>query len=145
MYRDRDESNGVGGHYEPDFIIKYRKGKYDSDNKLTGRGIVRYIMADAKHKDYNEVVNKDMPELIYKYIDSISIFKGGIEDENVDAKIIGLYGIYNTHINDEEEETEFFTDNAYSNEKRPFARMQYLNISDDEDCKLDWLKEFIEG
>lgn len=119
--RGEDETNGKGAHYEPDFIVKYQKGD-----------VVRYIMADAKHKDYEAVRQDEMPDLVYKYLDSIKVLNR--KDSTLRPQILGLYAIYNEHSFDKEDtmtdETEYFEDNCLSTENEAFARFLYLNVKD---------------
>lgn len=134
--REDKETNGKGAHYEPDFILRYQNG-----NEL------RYMLADAKHKDFEAVRKEDMPKLLYKYIDSIKVLK----KHDIDAKVAGLCAVYNKHSYDEEElldTTDYFEFNQYP-EEEPFAKMLYMNI-DDSECgweniftqMLSFIKQF---
>lgn len=117
--REDQETNGIGAHYEPDFILKYQKGN-----------VVRYIMADAKHKDYETVRKTDMPQLLYKYIDSIKTLKA----EGVDARIAGLCAVYHQHcydaVGNQIDTVDYFEYNQ-DPEEDPFTKMLYMNIEDD--------------
>ena len=124
--REDKETNGVGAHYEPDFIIKYRKGS-----------VVRYVMADAKHKNYNEVLQDEMPKLVYKYLNSIRTKKL----QGMDARIAGLCAVYHKHSDEEgngsmdgEDYFEFDNDND-----QPFVKMLYMSVSDEDS---GWEKTF---
>ena len=139
LVSDNDETNGKGAHYEPDFIVKYRKGN-----------VIRYVMADAKHKDYETVRKDDFPKLIYKYLDSIKVLKDGFreEDKGVDAKISGLCAVYNKHSIGENgcysDETDYFDENNLSSEDERFVKAIYLNVDEDEadkDKRLEVLEK----
>ena len=123
--RDKEESQGKGTHYEPDFILRYECGDR-----------IRFIFADAKHKNYDEVINRDMPELVFKYLNSIKVVKPELRSEelrNKDVKIAGLCAIYNEHGKDYDEKpfNDYFTDNSLSAnaENEPFVKMLYININ----------------
>ncbi|MBR1854617.1 MAG: DUF2357 domain-containing protein [Lachnospiraceae bacterium] len=133
LVRNSDETNGIGAHYEPDFIIMLRRGTYtETNHQWTGESIVRYIMADAKHKQYDEVCQKDMPELIYKYLNSIKICESAARTAEVKAKIAGLCAIYHQHKQDSdlEESTDYFEYDAFSAGDEPFAKMIYMNVNE---------------
>ena len=138
MARASDESNAKrGAHYDPDFIVKYKMGRYDEERDEWEKGSrVRFVMADAKHKDNNTVVEQDMPALYNKYINSIMISADALKKENLnpDAEIIGVCAVYNKHNEDwpqEKDQEEYFEDSRYSNKKMPFAKLLYLNVNDE--------------
>ena len=123
----KEESQGIGNHYEPDYILRYECGDR-----------IRFIFADAKHKDYDEVIKTDMPELVFKYLDSIKVVKPELRSEelrNKDVKIAGLCAIYNEHGKKYEDNpfNDYFTDNSLgaNAENEPFVKMVYLNVSDE--------------
>lgn len=138
MSRASDESNAKGGaHYDPDFILKYRTGRYNLTTEEWENGSrVRFIMVDSKHKNYNSVVNEEMPALYNKYINSIDVSKEGVDKHNLnpDASIIGVCAIYNEHTVSEEvkEEEDYFEDSlCHRNGKKAFGKMFYLNVEDE--------------
>ncbi len=109
--------DGKGCHYEPDLIIKYE----NSEKKK-----LRYIIADAKKKGFEEVRAKDMPELEYKYLNSIGLLRDRVGD--LDAAVSGICAIYNA---DQNKEAEDYHENAGADViRRPFVKMLYLNATD---------------
>ncbi len=60
LSRETDEERH-GKYYVPDYIIKYKEGNKEN-----------YIICDAKFSRRNKILYKLMPDLIYKYISSIS-------------------------------------------------------------------------
>ena len=137
--REDKESNGKGAHYEPDFILKYQCGQY-KENEFVSKTTIRYLMADAKHKDYDIVWKEDVPDLIYKYINSIK----AKPIENADIKIAGLCAVYHKHsyneIGDIVDEKEYFEFGEVfgGSENEPFTQMLYMHV-DDEDS---WQEDF---
>lgn len=117
--REDNETNGEGAHYEPDFIIKYERDD-----------IVRYVMADAKHKDYKTVVDEDIPELLYKYIESIKPLKL----PGKDIKVAGLCAIYHSHSYENEDMLDAVDYFEYNQEldDEPFTKLMYMNALDEE-------------
>lgn len=70
----RDGTSYRGKYYTPDLLIKY---EYD------GRTAERYLIADAKYSRVDTVKNRELAELAYKYLFSISpVFN--------DSRIIGM-------------------------------------------------------
>lgn len=56
-------SNIGGGYYTPDFLIKYT---------YAGSTCEKYFIADAKFSRLQTIKNREVPELVYKYLFSIS-------------------------------------------------------------------------
>ncbi|MCR5280058.1 MAG: DUF2357 domain-containing protein [Lachnospiraceae bacterium] len=124
------EENGKGAHYEPDFILKYEKGN-----------IIRYIIADAKHKDFEEVRKKEMPKLIFKYLDSIKIFdreRESSESAKMNAMVSGLLAIYPYRSKDNSDTKEYREYIDYSLENEKYASFMCMNVTEpDESWKED--------
>lgn len=59
----RDGTSYRGRYYTPDFLIKY---------EYAGRPIAKYIIADAKFSRLETVKNREIAELAYKYLFSVS-------------------------------------------------------------------------
>ena len=70
------EEERRGSYYVPDYILKYES-----------KGIERYIICDAKFSRIQKIRYKMMPDLIYKYITSISPL-------NHNSEIGGMYILY---------------------------------------------------
>ena len=63
-YPKSEEGSYYGGrYYTPDFLIKY---------EYTGSPSAKYLIADAKFSQLNTVKNREVAELAYKYLFSIS-------------------------------------------------------------------------
>ena len=128
-----------GVHYEPDFIIKYEQGSK-----------IRYVIADAKHKDYEEVREKDIFELMFKYMFSCDVLKRSDTEIKIDAKIVGLYALYSEHSYDkkgnvEEDITDFFPYRKYVQNPGKFVKAVYINAIETEESdgkELSWKLEF---
>lgn len=124
--REDHETNGKGAHYEPDFILKYQK-----------KTVVRYIMADAKHKEYEEVRKDEMPRLLYKYIDSIR----ALRTPEMDVRIAGLCAVYHKHSFDEDgnllDAVDYFEFNQ-NFEEEPFTKLLYMSV----DADTGWERVF---
>ena len=117
--REDKETNGKGGHYEPDFILKYQKGN-----------VIRYMLADAKHKDFETVRKEDMPKLLYKYIDSIKTLRSS----KLDVRMAGLCAVYNEHSYDLDgnllDSEDYFEFNQNLDDE-PFTKMMYMNVNEE--------------
>lgn len=90
----RDGVNYHGRYYTPDFLVKY---------EYVGTPIKRYIIADAKFSRLQTVKDREVAELAYKYLFSISpvspeeyiaglcIFNGISESENQEDSLTNIY------------------------------------------------------
>lgn len=156
---DTEENSAKGSHYEPDFIIKYSKGIYDQYQNEFSPTIIRYLIADAKHKTFDNVRVNEMPNLMFKYLAGIKPFNpANIVDDNgtriasnTDIRIAGLCAIYNDDIDRSTTEgveyREMIT-NSINAEEEQFTRFLYMNVSDSDGWKasfkeiLSMLKNF---
>ena len=131
--KDNDETNGQAAHYEPDFIIKYQKGR-----------VIRYIMADAKFKGYQEVKKRDIRDIIEKYVTDLDVYKPeNRKDElkDIDAAILGAVVIY--HLKEGEDiQTDYYEFKNYS-DNNIVAKMFYLNVLDSADGFNDLMDDLM--
>ena len=61
--KSEDAARFGGGYYTPDFLIKY---------EYSGSTSAKYLIADAKFSRLHTVKSREVPELAYKYLFSIS-------------------------------------------------------------------------
>lgn len=104
LNKETDEEK-QGHYYVPDYVLKYEES-----------GVENYIILDAKFSKKNKVKYQLMPELLYKYITSISATK-----EHINLK--GLYIMYG--LSENNMVTESFFDKQIKTGKRicPLAEM----------------------
>ena len=143
-YEEGESNSAKGAHYEPDYILKYQRGHYDKEKGFSD-GVVRYMMADAKHKDYEEVIKKDVSQLMYKYLECISVRDEGNDDElkGIDRRISGLCAIYNNYPNNTsvlppKSLEEYREDKHLSNEELQFTVMLRMKIDYDSNFEDDF-------
>ncbi len=109
LNRETDEERH-GEYYVPDYIIKHTEGEKES-----------YIICDAKFSAKFKVQHKLLPDLIYKYITSISPI-------GKNAKMMGLFVFYG--IDRDGEIMESFYDNQLSNEMAIEPRIEMVPLSE---------------
>lgn len=120
-----------GHYYVPDYVIKYEEEQ-----------IERYLICDAKFSRKNKVKYKLMPNLIYKYLTSVSPVSKNIEIE-------GLYVFYG--INEEDSRTESFYDRQIKGTTKLNPQIEMLPLSenisysDQEKNISEMLKSLMEG
>lgn len=104
------EEERQGHYYVPDYILKY-----ESDEKE------KYIICDAKFSRRSKVQYQLMPELIYKYITSMSTI-------GEDASIDGMFIIYG--LNEENSNVASFYDRHIKTAKSISPSIEMLPLSE---------------
>lgn len=109
LSRETDEER-QGEYYVPDYVIKYSEDNRES-----------YIICDAKFSGQNKVQRKLMPDLIYKYLTSIST-------TGKNAQIMGLYVFYG--LDQDNSNMESFYDKQLSKENAIEPRIEMIPLSE---------------
>ncbi len=136
-----EQNSAKGSHYEPDIILKYRKKRESSSD------YIRYMMVDAKHKNFEEVRKDEMPDLIYKYLTGIMAVRP--EGMDADIRIAGLCAVYNEHmpdieINPENLDYREHIGNSANAKEEQFIRYLYMNVCDEQSSWKDEFGKLIE-
>ena len=127
-HETEDERNGH--YYVPDFILKY-----ESDDK------VKYLICDAKFSRKSKVQYYLMPDLIYKYISSLSTI-------NDNEGIVGMCIFYG--LSEENVEMQSFYDKQIKNAKviKPIIEMlplsETISYSEQTDNAVELLRQLTE-
>lgn len=128
LNRETDDER-QGHYYVPDYVIKYENGERE-----------QYMLCDAKFSRKEKVKYQLMPDLLYKYISSISLL-----DEKSEIKgLIVFYGI-----NEDNTLMESFYDRQVRDGKKVTPRVEMLplseNLTDSEQEKniVEMLRELI--
>lgn len=73
LYRNNSVvGEGGGSYYAPDFVVKIENLAEDDDAFFGSSQTVQYLIIDAKFSDAQTVRTKHLPEIILKYVFSIS-------------------------------------------------------------------------
>lgn len=99
-----------GHYYVPDFIIKYEE-----------RGVERYLICDAKFSRKNKVQYQLLPDLIYRYLVSVSPISTNVTV----AGMIIFYGL-----TEENEEIESFYNRKLKEGPNILPRIEMLPLSE---------------
>lgn len=110
LNRETDDER-QGHYYVPDYIIKY-----EADDRE------RYLICDAKFSRKSKVQHQLMPDLVYKYLTSVSVIQ-----EN--AEIVGLFVFYG--LNEANSNIESFYDRQIKDGKIITPKIELFPLSEE--------------